>query len=64
MDVAIIISIHAPVKGATCDARKKYNVPAMISIHAPVKGATMHGLGNDFVFLISIHAPVKGATLG
>ena len=34
-----IISIHAPVKGATTDAVRDYDVD-IISIHAPVKGAT------------------------
>ena len=62
MDDRHEISIHAPVKGATC-YRPGFRVPAyLISIHAPVKGATMGtrylrpGMG------ISIHAPVKGAT--
>ena len=33
------ISIHAPVKGATCEDSDKPTW-AIISIHAPVKGAT------------------------
>ena len=33
------VSIHAPVKGATCLARK-HCVLDSVSIHAPVKGAT------------------------
>ena len=33
------ISIHAPVKGATCDVYS-FIVNQLISIHAPVKGAT------------------------
>ena len=38
-----IISIHAPVKGATTDDRLDY-YHHTISIHAPVKGATdSHG---------------------
>ena len=35
----MVISIHAPVKGAT-NARVKETVDGVISIHAPVKGAT------------------------
>ena len=34
-----LISIHAPVKGATCQVRADGD-PQGISIHAPVKGAT------------------------
>jgi len=59
---AILISIHAPVKGATGGSgRSPWR--RQISIHAPVKGATA---GYDVVYTIpgiSIHAPVKGATL-
>ena len=59
--VTHIVSIHAPVKGAT--RRSAFLAPRpRVSIHAPVKGAT-HGLRprarQDYV---SIHAPVKGAT--
>ena len=57
----ILISIHAPVKGATCttvpDPREM-----TISIHAPVKGATREGSVPEGPGQISIHAPVKGAT--
>ena len=35
-----LISIHAPVKGAT-NSEKKERVVVDISIHAPVKGATL-----------------------
>ena len=35
-----IISIHAPVKGATYGMTDEFDMVAMISIHAPVKGAT------------------------
>ena len=61
-----VISIHAPVKGATNDAliRAFYDFPALnISIHAPVKGATERHLLVAPPVEISIHAPVKGATL-
>ena len=59
-----IISIHAPVKGATSSLTVS-DVLSDISIHAPVKGAT--GLQRlqrlqRFRLQISIHAPVKGAT--
>ena len=37
---AFFISIHAPVKGATCGARLINGWVIDISIHAPVKGAT------------------------
>ena len=59
-----VISIHAPVKGATsvqgfAGAYRKDH----ISIHAPVKGATrVNSLFKELGFQISIHAPVKGAT--
>ena len=35
-----MISIHAPVKGATDDEEKINGIVQRISIHAPVKGAT------------------------
>ena len=57
----IVISIHAPVKGATyrpCGYRGKVG----ISIHAPVKGATSAVAVDAVKANISIHAPVKGAT--
>ena len=36
---AVLISIHAPVKGATIQSKLIKDM-AIISIHAPVKGAT------------------------
>ena len=36
------ISIHAPVKGATCTVGQLADHVSKISIHAPVKGATIH----------------------
>ena len=57
-----MISIHAPVKGATM-LQKMKSVLLSISIHAPVKGATVKIYGQHISHkLISIHAPVKGAT--
>ena len=41
---AILISIHAPVKGATCKKLISSDGEVQISIHAPVKGATFRGL--------------------
>ena len=61
LDVTGIVSIHAPVKGATvayCRTNKRNGV----SIHAPVKGATAPGLFCHRCSGVSIHAPVKGAT--
>ena len=56
------ISIHAPVKGATCPVRADF-IKEIISIHAPVKGATFCGKRYfETDLFISIHAPVKGAT--
>ena len=59
----ILISIHAPVKGAT-SLKDSYRGTYRISIHAPVKGATYLLASVEPVIKISIHAPVKGATLG
>ena len=56
-----IVSIHAPVKGATwlgyCDGGGRF-----VSIHAPVKGATFLCRYDSRCLDVSIHAPVKGAT--
>ena len=61
-DLTKIISIHAPVKGATRVLRVS-GQSNLISIHAPVKGATpFPWFGGDDTRAISIHAPVKGAT--
>ena len=56
-----VISIHAPVKGATTLCRPDFEL-FLISIHAPVKGATRRSLREHDRVHISIHAPVKGAT--
>ena len=59
----IIISIHAPVLGATVQFPPLKILDNVISIHAPVLGAT-----NNIIewmkpsLVISIHAPVLGAT--
>ena len=57
-----LISIHAPVWGATARARRS-GQSCGISIHAPVWGATVAALGLRALSRISIHAPVWGATL-
>ena len=56
-----LVSIHAPVVGATY-LRKLRNNNKSVSIHAPVVGATK--LPATFLadLLVSIHAPVVGAT--
>ena len=56
-----MISIHAPVKGATCPPCRIQEY-LEISIHAPVKGATLPRFQTVQSVAISIHAPVKGAT--
>ena len=56
-----MISIHAPVKGATYASEGDDHV-RKISIHAPVKGATQTTYNTTATNQISIHAPVKGAT--
>ena len=57
----IVISIHAPAKGATKLIGGVHGDLA-ISIHAPAKGATVNGYVVRFHPTISIHAPAKGAT--
>ena len=37
--ILLDISIHAPLRGATCAKRVKH-VARLISIHAPLRGAT------------------------
>ena len=56
-----LISIHAPVKGATSFLDDDF-IHHIISIHAPVKGATSSAGLIACQATISIHAPVKGAT--
>ena len=58
----IMISIHAPTRGAT-RRMEEYAEGNIISIHAPTRGATLRRMeeyaeGN----IISIHAPTRGAT--
>ena len=56
-----VVSIHAPVKGATVEVAEAVE-EAAVSIHAPVKGATRGRRVTENISDVSIHAPVKGAT--
>ena len=58
-----MISIHAPVQGATTAFAVSCSM-FCISIHAPVQGATLIEENKCTKELISIHAPVQGATVG
>ena len=57
-----LVSIHAPVRGATWDGRPR-RVESNVSIHAPVRGATASCLVCSTDKNVSIHAPVRGATV-
>ena len=57
-----MVSIHAPVKGAT-ELGHRVAKRARVSIHAPVKGATWPPTLCRCPQAVSIHAPVKDATL-
>ena len=60
---AILISIHAPARGATARIWNEW-FRDEISIHAPARGATEYIGGNRTpINIISIHAPARGATL-
>ena len=59
--VVLIISIHAPPRGATHTAGAAGSPPA-ISIHAPPRGATSTAGAAGSPPAISIHAPPRGAT--
>ena len=58
---SFIVSIHAPVWGATTLSHDNYQTKG-VSIHAPVWGATGMILNKWKSFVVSIHAPVWGAT--
>ena len=57
----IVISIHAPTRGATVMAQYALGKIA-ISIHAPTRGATVTSITTWKAQDISIHAPTRGAT--
>ena len=58
----VMISIHAPIRGAT-DLPPGIQSVLDISIHAPIRGATNCGIDYIVKDSISIHAPIRGATL-
>jgi len=58
---SLIISIHAPERGAT-DKRYTDAQALKISIHAPERGATESERWRRIESGISIHAPERGAT--
>ena len=57
----VIISIHAPARGATSIMVAKVEF-WIISIHAPARGATVDLTSIACTAPISIHAPARGAT--
>ena len=62
---ASLVSIHAPLRGATFKGSVKQLRQDLVSIHAPLRGATLSFVVilNPFV-PVSIHAPLRGATNG
>ena len=57
----VVISIHAPARGATpIFSVDVSEIP--ISIHAPARGATCSPRFHVSPAFISIHAPARGAT--
>ncbi len=56
-----VVSIHAPVRGATGFKNIKGD-NFKVSIHAPVRGATVDKEPDAARGAVSIHAPVRGAT--
>ena len=59
--IDVLISIHAPTRGATFFCR--ISITSMrISIHAPTRGATRKKTATIMRIKISIHAPTRGAT--
>jgi len=59
----ILVSIHAPARGATL-RRPKRSLPVPVSIHAPARGATPPSNVVLASSAVSIHAPARGATCG
>ena len=58
-----LVSIHAPVRGATRNLSFTCHTTRDVSIHAPVRGATVASVEDVCNTSVSIHAPVRGATL-
>ena len=59
--VVVIVSIHAPARGATFRAAS-FCGSSSVSIHAPARGATSLFICFVVGFCVSIHAPARGAT--
>ena len=58
----MLISIHAPARGAT-NSNRQVLLFCRISIHAPARGATSFSGIVRALIGISIHAPARGATI-
>ena len=58
----MLVSIHAPARGATRGRQPFLEAPA-VSIHAPARGATRGRQPFLEAPAVSIHAPARGATL-
>ena len=59
---ASLVSIHAPLRGATAEGLGTDDVLLQVSIHAPLRGATFAGSQGMVEICVSIHAPLRGAT--
>jgi len=57
----LIVSIHAPARGATYRAHREHK-GSVVSIHAPARGATSAMFRHAIIIKVSIHAPARGAT--
>ncbi len=57
-----IVSIHAPMQGATLKCSPKTSTAILVSIHAPMQGATSLFWCSHRPPEVSIHAPMQGAT--
>ena len=62
LDHCIIVSIHAPLRGATYDSPHVVFTVYKVSIHAPLRGATINRTRALCYSRVSIHAPLRGAT--
>ena len=56
------ISIHAPVKGATCSARSLLSLALDFNPRSREGSDLLPAACIYIIWMISIHAPVKGAT--
>ena len=55
-DIALIISIHAPTRGAT-SAFIKNTIEEIISIHAPTRGATVYFVQHNYPLIFQSTLP-------